>query len=60
MAYLTAQAPQPLVVDREPVVALQDCHQRVAAQTWVSQINLVQQALDADVLRIFGHGLVIH
>ena len=59
MAHLTAQPVQSLAVDLHAVVALQHRHQPSTAEARVDQVDLVQQPLDADVLRIFGGRFVI-
>ena len=56
-------APEPLqafAVDFHAVIARKDGHQAAASQAGIDHVDLVQQPLDADVLRVLQDGLIIH
>jgi hypothetical protein len=54
VADLAAKPLHVLAVDIHAVVALEDIHQFAAAKARIDPVDLVQQALGADVLRVLG------
>ena len=57
LAHLAPQPLEALAVDRDAVVARQDGHQTAASQARVDEVDLVEDALDTQILRVLADGL---
>ena len=60
VADLAEQPLQALAVDFHAVIVPEDGHQAAASQAEIDHVDFVQQALDAEVFGVPGHGLVVH
>ena len=58
MTDFTTHPLEPLAVDLDVMIAVENGYEATAPKAWINQVDLVEESLDAEVLRTLRHRFI--